>query len=234
MPDQSTSCDNRQTNKDKEETRATPPVDELISPQAAQSSAATAQQPLPPTDTDHALVEQQDPLLAELTQLSKAELIARLVESQQTAEQHWARLLRLQAQADNASKRSERDIAHAHKFALESFVNALLPVVDSLELCLSHVVVAQDTQTPQDHDTSAMKAVIEGVMLTLKMLHTALQKFAVQQINPLAEPFNPTYHQATAMQTDPTAPSGTVIAVLQKGYTLSGRLIRPALVIVAK
>ena len=153
------------------------------------------------------------------------DLTKKLAEAEQKASQYWDRLLRMQADTDNVARRVERDVANAHKYALEKFVAELIPIVDSLELCLSNV--------PGEMQESAA-AVIEGVNLTLKMFYSALEKFAVEIINPLNEPFDPEYSQAISVQEDADYPAGTVISVLQKGYTLNGRLIRPALVCVAK
>jgi len=152
------------------------------------------------------------------------ELLLKLQESEQKSTQLWERVLRMQADSDNAARRTERDIANAHKYALEKFVSELIPIVDSLELCLTSV---PETET-------AAQAVLEGVKLTLKMFYSALEKFGVKQINPAQEPFDPEFQQAIAMQYDPNVKPGMVLSVLQKGYTLNNRLVRPALVVVSK
>lgn len=156
---------------------------------------------------------------------SYQELMKKLDESEQKCNQYWERILRMQADSDNAARRVEREVANAHKYALEKFVNELLPIVDSLELCIASV--------PPDIEKVA-DSVIEGVKLTLKMFYTAMEKFGVKQINPVNEVFDPEFQQAISMEFSPKAKPGTVISVLQKGYTLNNRLIRPALVIVAK
>ncbi len=160
-----------------------------------------------------------------LTELSHAELIAKLNEAERKSNDYWERLLRMQAEADNAARRSERDVASAHKYALEKFVGDLLPIVDSMELCA--------TSVPADMQKAA-QPVIDGVDLTLKMLTTSLEKFGVKQVNPVGEAFNPETQQAISMQEDPAVKPGMVISVLQKGYTLNNRLVRPALVVVSK
>ncbi|OGT35083.1 MAG: nucleotide exchange factor GrpE [Gammaproteobacteria bacterium RIFCSPHIGHO2_12_FULL_37_14] len=160
-----------------------------------------------------------------LSHPSYQELMRKLDEAEQKANQHWERILRMQADNDNAVRRAERDIANAHKYALERFVTELLPIVDSLELCVNNV--------PKEIQNVA-SSVIEGVHLTLKMFYAAMEKFGIKQINPVSEPFNSEYHQAISMQTDSSIKPGMVISVLQKGYTLNNRLIRPALVIVSK
>lgn len=156
---------------------------------------------------------------------SYQELMRKLDESEQKCNQYWERILRMQADSDNASRRTERDVANAHKYALEKFVTELLPIVDSLELCIASV--------PVDVEKVA-EPIIEGVKLTLKMFYTAMEKFGIKQVNPVSEPFDPEFQQAISMEFSPKVKPGTVISVLQKGYTLNNRLIRPALVIVAK
>lgn len=160
-----------------------------------------------------------------LSHPSYQELMRKLNEAEQKVNQYWERILRMQAESDNAIRRAERDIANAHKYALDRFVTELLPIVDSLELCINNV--------PKDMQEAA-QSVIEGVHLTLKMFYAAMEKFGITQLNPLSEPFNPEHHQAISMQVDTSVKPGVVISVLQKGYTLNNRLIRPALVIVSK
>lgn len=146
----------------------------------------------------------------------------KLEEAEQKAAQYWERLLRMQAENENAMRRMERDVANAHKYALDKFVAELLPIIDSLELCISNT------------SEESAASVIEGVNLTLKMFYAALEKFGVKQVNPVDQPFDPEHQQAISMQYDPAVKPGTVISVLQKGYTLNERLLRPALVIVSK
>lgn len=153
---------------------------------------------------------------------SYIELQNKLTEAEEKATQNWERVLRMQADMENAQRRSERDIASAHKFALEKFVMELLPVIDNLERALEH------------HSEDDSNSVLEGVQLTLKSFTSTMEKFGVQQVNPELEPFNPELHQAVATEANPTVKPGMVISVMQKGYTLNGRLIRPALVVVAK
>ena len=160
-----------------------------------------------------------------LSHPSYQELMRKLNEAEQKANQYWERILRMQAESDNALRRTERDIANAHKYALDRFVTELLPIVDSLELCINNV--------PNDMQQAA-QSVIEGVHLTLKMFYAAMEKFGIKQLHPVSEPFDPEHHQAISMQVDASVSPGMVISVLQKGYTLNNRLIRPALVIVSK
>lgn len=152
-------------------------------------------------------------------------LVQKLNEAEQKSNQNWERLLRMQADNENILRRTERDVASAHKYALEKFVADLLPIVDSLELSIANV--------PPEM-AAAASSIIEGIHLTLKMFYNVLNKFGVKQINPVSEAFKPEYQQAISVQVDPTVKSGTVLSVLQKGYTLNERLIRPALVVVSK
>lgn len=156
---------------------------------------------------------------------SYEELLQKLNEAEQKADQHWERVLRMQADAKNAEQRAKRELDNAYKYALDKFVNGLLPVVDSLELCL--------TSVPADMQKAAA-SVIEGVQMTLKMFLAELEKAGVQQVNPVNEPFNPETQQAISMVPSTELAPGTVVSVLQKGYTLNQRMVRPAMVVVAK
>lgn len=131
--------------------------------------------------------------------------------------------LRSQAEIQNIQRRAERDVANAHKYALEKFAGSLLDVVDNLERALN----AAPSEEP------AVKALAEGVSLTHKLFTDVLKRFAVEAVDPLGAPFDPERHQAVSMQPSTTAEPNTVTAVFQKGYTLSGRLLRPAMVVVA-
>jgi len=141
------------------------------------------------------------------------------------ADLHEARDASLRAQADavNAQRRAEGEVDKARKFALERFVGEMLPVVDNLERALT---AADESDTP--------KAIIEGVALTLKSLVDALAKNGVDSVDPLGEPYDPQTAQAMSMVENPDVEPNTVTAVMQKGYRLNGRLIRPAMVMVSK
>lgn len=132
-------------------------------------------------------------------------------------------ILRTEAEAQNTRRRAEQDVEKARKFALEKFVNELLPVADNLERAI-------DVGNPEDE---AQKGLIEGVELTLKSLQDTLKKFNVEAIHPEGEPFDPQLHQAMSMVPNPDVEPNTVLNVFQKGYTLNGRLVRPAMVVVA-
>jgi len=152
---------------------------------------------------------------------SYLELQSKLTEAEEKADHNWDRVLRIQADMDNMQRRVSRDIENAHKYGLEKFVLELLPIVDSLERA---TLLSSDQQ----------HSVLEGVTLTLKMLYSAFEKFGIQQIDPLSSPFNPELHQAVSTDVDATVAPNTVLSVLQKGYLLNSRLIRPALVVVSK
>lgn len=132
--------------------------------------------------------------------------------------------LRAQAEAQNARRRAEQDIERAHKYGIEKFVSDMLPVADNLERA---VVAATD-------QTGDFAAVAEGVELTLKSLQDALQRHHVEQVDPAGEPFDPQLHQAMTAVEQPDAEPNTVLEVFQRGYTLHGRLVRPAMVVVSK
>lgn len=155
---------------------------------------------------------------------SYEDLQKKTTEAEEKASQYWERLLRLQADMDNLQRRAERDVAGAHKYALEKFLLELLPIIDGLE----RAVIAHA------NETAGPDSLLDGVQLTLKMLYAALEKFGVQSLDPLGEPFNSEHHQAISTQEDPKVKAGSVMNVLQKGYLLNNRLIRPALVVVAK
>jgi molecular chaperone GrpE len=132
--------------------------------------------------------------------------------------------MRAKAELDNLRKRSQRDLENAHKFAVDKFSQDMLQVWDSLEL--GH-------QAAMDENTDVAK-LKEGTELTLKLLVSVMEKNGIQQINPEGESFNPEYHQAMAMQERDDVDPNTVVAVVQKGYLLNGRLMRPAMVMVSK
>ena len=134
-------------------------------------------------------------------------------------------VLRAQADAINAQRRAELDVEKARKFALERFANDLLPVVDNLERAL---------EASTGSDAEGIAAVVEGVELTLKSLVDVLAKHGITPVDPHGEPFDPQVAQAMSMIENPDVEPNTVIAVMQKGYLLKDRLLRPAMVMVSK
>ncbi|MDG2046855.1 MAG: nucleotide exchange factor GrpE [Halioglobus sp.] len=133
-------------------------------------------------------------------------------------------VLRTKADAQNVTRRAEQDVEKARKFALERFCGELLPVVDNLERALEAAA----------GDNDIIKPIAEGVELTLKSLQEVLKKFHIEALDPQGEPFDPQLHQAMSMVENGDVEPNTVIAVMQKGYTLNGRLVRPAMVMVSK
>ncbi|SFR59131.1 molecular chaperone GrpE [Marinobacter daqiaonensis] len=136
-------------------------------------------------------------------------------------------LLRNQAEMQNVRRRAEIDVEKAHKFALEKFVRELLPVADSLEKAV------ESTESQESRDELVV-SIREGVEMTLDLFLKSLEKFNVRQLNPVGEPFDPQVHEAMSMVPAPDAEPNSVVAVVQKGYTLNERLVRPAMVVVAK
>lgn len=134
-------------------------------------------------------------------------------------------VLRAQAEVQNMRRRCEADVEKAHKFALEKFSAELLTVMDNLERALNVV---------PDAGSEHVKSLCEGVELTLKSFLEILSKFNIQQINPGGQPFDPQLHQAIMTVANPKVEPNTVLEVMQKGYTLYGRVIRPAMVVVSK
>lgn len=160
-------------------------------------------------------------------ELSSEQQVASLTEQLEAAlkdaESHKDSALRAKAEADNIRRRAEREVSNASKFALERFAKEILAVVDSLEKAL-------ETKT----DDETQKAMHEGISLTHKLFLDTLKKFNVEQISPLGESFDPSLHEAMVMQESEEHEPNSVMMVVQTGYQLNGRLIRPARVIVAK
>jgi len=155
--------------------------------------------------------------LAELERLQQA-----LVESDERAKNHWEQYMRAVAELDNVRKRAQRDIEAANRYGLEKFVAELLPVKDSLELAV---------QSAGKADARSLR---EGQEATLQLLSRALEKLGVTVIDPLGEPFDPSRHEAMMSQESGTAEPNSILQVVQPGYELNGRLLRPARVIVAR
>jgi molecular chaperone GrpE len=133
-------------------------------------------------------------------------------------------VLRVQAEMQNVRRRAERDVENAHKYALDKFTSDLLPVVDNLERALATIDSADEAQ----------KAVSEGLELTLKSFMEVLSRHKIEAIDPAGQPFDADLHQAVSMVPNPDLEPNTVMDVFQKGYTLNGRLVRPAMVVVSQ
>jgi molecular chaperone GrpE len=151
-------------------------------------------------------------------------LRAELEQARAQAEDYWNRLVRSEAEKENVRKRAEKDVETARRQALEKLANELLAVRDSLEMGV-------DAAGQEDADVEKIR---EGTELTLRMLVQAMEKFRIEEINPEGERFNPDLHQAMSQQEVEGYEPNTVISVMQKGYRLEDRLLRPALVMVAK
>ena len=157
------------------------------------------------------------------SQLDEVERLQQLlVEADQRAKDHWEQYLRAAAELDNVRKRAQRDIEAANRYGLEKFAAELLPVRDSLELAV------------QNSGRADARSLREGQEATLQLLARALEKLGVTIIDPLGEPFDPARHEAMMAQPSNTAEPNSVLQVVQPGYELNGRLLRPARVIVAR
>jgi molecular chaperone GrpE len=157
--------------------------------------------------------------LAELERLQQA-----LGEAEERARNHWEQYLRAVADLDNVRKRAQRDIEAANRYGLEKFAAELLPVRDSLELAVQSA----------DQGEFDLRSLKQGQQATLQLLVKALDRIGLTPINPVGEAFDPTRHEAMLAQPSATAEPGTVLQVVQTGYELNGRVVRPARVIVAK
>lgn len=152
------------------------------------------------------------------------ELKQELAAAEQKAQENWDKAVRTLAEMENLKKRTQKDVEDAHKYALNSFAKELLPVLDSLELGLQAAT----------GDSDEVKKFREGSALTIKQFETVFTKFNVLTLDPMGQPFNAEHHQAVLMQEVEDAAPNTVVNVFQKGYMLNGRLLRPAMVVVAK
>ena len=137
------------------------------------------------------------------------------------AAENWDRYLRAAAEIENVRKRATRDVENARKFALEGFSRELLAVKDTLEMGI------------QAAENADVESLLEGKAATLKLLSKTLEGFGIEELDPVGEPFDPELHEAMTMQPSADAEPGSVLSVVQKGYSLNGRLLRPAMVIVA-
>jgi molecular chaperone GrpE len=189
-----------------------PEGNEQTEPRETQSDAAE-----PEAQTG----DQEQGQTEQLTALSADDALAKMEEELTLARDA---VLRAQADAQNVMRRAEQDVEKARKFALERFCSELLPVVDNLERALEAT----------SGDSEIVKPIAEGVQLTLKSFQDALKKFHIEAVDPVGEPFDPQLHQAMSMVENADVEPNTVIAVMQKGYTLHGRLVRPAMVMVSK
>ncbi|MGB0867074.1 MAG: nucleotide exchange factor GrpE [Granulosicoccaceae bacterium] len=191
--------------------------------QAAEPTNATSEQTTEAAEQGAEPVEQAavegEVVLDPLTELKEA-----LEAERARADENYDLALRTKAEMENLRKRSSTEVDKAKKFALEKFATEIIAVRDSLEMGL-------DAASKDDADVTSIR---EGTDLTLKMLVSAMDKFQVEQVDPTGQPFDPELHQAMGMQESADHAPNTVMMVMQKGYTLNGRLIRPAMVMVSK
>ncbi|TAN51137.1 MAG: nucleotide exchange factor GrpE [Methylococcaceae bacterium] len=181
-------------------------------------------------DVQPAALDEAGPIEGELfetaldAQLDVGGLREELAQAHRRADENWDKLLRLQAEMDNLRRRTDKDLDSTRKFALERFAKELLPVIDSLELGIQAA----------KGDAPEVVQLREGGELTLKQLLSVLERFNVLELNPLGEKFNPELHQAMAVDPSAQGEANTVVKVFQKGYVLHERLLRPAMVVIAK
>ena len=185
-----------------------------------QTQADKTQQPLP-----EAALEPPEPADQDQGQDSDRDLVAALQEKLEAAEkqasENWDVAVRVKADMENLKKRTLRDVSNAHKFALEKLATELLAVCDAMELGLQA-------------DNADAEKLMEGTQLTCEMLINAMARFNITQVDPMGEKFDPDFHQAVTMQPSEECDPNTVIQVMQKGYMLHDRLLRPALVVVSQ
>ncbi len=170
------------------------------------------------SETQH----EQMPLVTDEAQI--AELEGKLEQAQAAAAEEKDRAIRAVAEMENLRRRAAQDVEKAHKFALEKFAGELLPVIDNLERALELA----------DKEDEAIKPMLEGIELTLRSMLSTVAKFGVVAIDPQGETFDPNRHQAMSLVENAELPANSVLAVMQKGYELNGRVIRPAMVMVTK
>lgn len=187
------------------------------------SSDANTEKDMIEEEQDQVQQDHDAEMLEEELALNKAEedLVEQIKTAQEKAEENWELLLRTKAEMENLRRRTQKDLENAHKYGIEKFVSELLPIMDSMDLGLA----AED---------ASAESLREGLELTIKMVQQMFEKFNITQVNPEGEKFDPELHQAMSMQPTDEVEPNTVIAVMQKGYLLNGRLVRPAMVMVSK
>ena len=184
-------------------------------------------------EDDHSLATESDeeahledvvPEAAESEDEGEEPIETQLAKAQETIKDYWDQMMRLRAEIDNNRKRAERDLENAHKYALKNFVEELLPIIDSMEM----------GQAAASTENATLESIREGSTMTMNMFVQVLERNGLEQIDPLGQKFDPEKHQAISMVEDENAESNSVIAVMQKGFSLNDRLVRPAMVVVAK
>jgi molecular chaperone GrpE len=172
---------------------------------------------------DEAL-ENSEEALEQAQEAVSEDIKALLAESRTEAEKHKEMALRIQADMENLRRRTRLDVENAHKYALNKFVDALIPAMDSMEMGMDAA----------SKEGASIESIREGIDMTFKQLLDVLAEFNVERIDPKGEKFDPQFHEAMTMIPSPDHESNTVVDVIQKGYSLNERLVRPARVIVAQ
>lgn len=188
-------------------------------------------------DAEHSIgVDDSPPLNLDYGEMNSAQAVEKLLQFELDAQSAKDDLLRVQAEMQNLRRRTQMDVEKAHKYGQEKFVAELLGVMDSLERALASASDNGEDAGSEDALDQGQKiaAIYEGVDLTLKSFIDCFNKFNIAVVDPLGEPFDPDLHQAMSIQENPEVEPNTVIVVMQKGYTLYGRVIRPAMVVVSK
>lgn len=175
------------------------------------------------SDLQESSAEEKD--VEEQADFTLEEVLEKLAEEKEGAVRAREDLLRVQAEMQNLRRRTEQDIEKAHKYGQEKFSTELLTVMDNLERALA---------AASDYEDETVKAIYEGVDLTLKSFTDCFNRFHIGSVDPMGEPFDPQLHQAVTILENSDVEPNTVIEVMQKGYTLHGRVIRPAMVVVSK
>lgn len=183
---------------------------------------ADQDQPEEPTPTDDGKIENSTD--DEKTNDGEPDEAAAADDPEQKAKEHYDRLLRLSAEFDNYKKRTTRETRELVKYANENLLKELLTIVDNLERAIDSAGPERDADDP----------LMKGIQLTLSEVFKILERFNVQPVKAVGEPFDPTYHQAMMQEETADHPANTVLSEMQKGYVMHDRLLRPAMVVVAK
>lgn len=200
-----------------EQNQANPEAAEDANVEDAQTVKSSQEQADVEASTEEVSSEQAD--AQRIAELEKA-----LAKAEKTVDDQKDSVVRAKAEVENMRRRAAQDVEKAHKFALEKFASSLLPVIDNLERAIEFA----------DKENDAVKSVVEGIELTHQSFISTVEKFDLEVVNPEGEVFNPDRHQAMTMVENAELKPNTVTAVMQKGYVLNGRLLRPAMVMVSK
>lgn len=201
-----------------QETKAQPD-EEVVLQQGEEAVKADASSQEQTAEQEEAQVKEEDPQVTIAALKSQLEVLAKQALSDKE------KMLRAVAEADNSRKRAEADVERERKYALEKFVKALIPVVDSLDMAL---------EAGKSKAENAEDAMVQGVEATLRLFLKELSSFGVERINPVGEPFDPNVHQAISMVPSKDIKPNCIVSVMQKGFILNGRVVRPAMVMVAR